>query len=87
MTSIEFGRLSDTNHRDAWPEDARDFTPWLFDNIGRLSEALNLDLEATDSEVAVDSFFADIVATETGTYHRILFVSVNRGYKSIGRVS
>ena len=61
---MEFARLSDTNPRDAWPDEARDFTPWLVDNIDRLSEALDLDLEATDSEVAVDSFSADIVATD-----------------------
>ena len=69
---MEFARLSDTNPRDAWPDEARDFTPWLVDNIDRLSEALDLDLEATDSEVAVDSFSADIVATDSGTGDRVL---------------
>ena len=72
MTSKEFARLSDTNPRDAWPDEARDFTPWLVDNIDRLSETLDLDLEATDSEVAVDSFSADIVATDSGTGDRVL---------------
>ena len=48
LTSTEFARLSDTNPRDAWPEEARDFTLWLVDNIDHLSEALDLDLEATD---------------------------------------
>ena len=72
MICMEFARLSDTNPRDAWPDEARDFTPWLVDNIDHLSEALDLDLEATDSEVAVDSFSADVVATDSRTGERVL---------------
>ena len=67
MTNKEFARLSDSGPRDAWRDEARDFTPWLVENIDYLSEALGLELEVTSSEVAVDSFSADIVATVVGT--------------------
>ena len=64
MTTTDFARLSDTELRNIWPDEARDFTPWLFENIHRLSEALGLELEATGMEVAVEQYSADIVATE-----------------------
>ena len=40
MTTTRFTQLSDAPIREAWPDEARDFTPWLFDHIDFLSEAL-----------------------------------------------
>lgn len=60
------------NIRTVWPNEARDFTPWLASQIGALSEALGLGetgLEVQDTEVPVGAYFADIVAkdmTQTG---------------------
>ena len=62
MTDIKFGRLSDLPLRDAWPNEARQFTPWLADNIDQLSEVIGVPLELTGTEVAVESFAADILA-------------------------
>ncbi|MDD9997295.1 MAG: hypothetical protein OXQ89_06075 [Rhodospirillaceae bacterium] len=89
MTSKEeFARLSDSDPRDAWRDEARDFTPWLVENIDYLSEALGLELEAISSEVAVDSFSADIVATVAGTNERVLIENQleNSDHRHLGQV-
>lgn len=72
MNDVPFSHLTDSPLRDAWPNEARDFTPWLVDNMDRLSEALGFPLEPTGMEVAVEQFSADIVATDLGTGDRVL---------------
>lgn len=62
MTDIQFGRLEDLPLRDAWKHEAHQFTPWLAENIDHLSEAIGIPLELTGTEVAVDTFSADILA-------------------------
>ena len=69
---MNFTRLLDAAPRDAWPDEARDFTPWLFDNIDFLSDAVGIELEATDRETAVDNFSADIMAKDVRTGDRVL---------------
>ena len=72
MTTTRFTRLSDAAVREAWPDEARDFTPWLFDNIGFLSEALGVELKAISTEAAVDQFSVDIIAEDSRTGGRVL---------------
>lgn len=62
MTDIEFGRLTDLPLREAWKHEAQDFTPWLADNIDHLSEAIGIPMELIDTEVAVETFSADVLA-------------------------
>jgi hypothetical protein len=57
-----FATLDDVPLQEAWGHEAHDFTPWLAENLGRLSEAIGIPLELTDTEVAVESFSADILA-------------------------
>ena len=72
MKATHFARLPDTSLREAWQDAARDFTTWLSDNIDYLSEVLGFELEATETEVAVDTFSADIIGTEARTGTRVL---------------
>lgn len=58
--------------RNAWPHEAHDFTPWLANNLGRLSSELSLELELEGQEVDVGSFRADIVARVSQTDDRVL---------------
>ena len=60
--TVTFGRLSDLSPRDAWAHEAHTFTPWLAENIDQLSDAVGIPLELTGTEMAVDTFSADIVA-------------------------
>lgn len=62
MTEIKFGRLQDLPLREAWKHEALQFTPWLAENIDHLSETIGIPLELTGTEVAVESFSADILA-------------------------
>jgi hypothetical protein len=57
-----FGTLVDLPPREAWSHEALDFTPWLAANVHLLAQAIGIPLELTDTEVAVDTFAADILA-------------------------
>ena len=57
-----FGTLDYVDVRQAWSSEPQGFTPWLSENIGRLGQALKLNLEHTGSEVRVTRFAADILA-------------------------
>jgi hypothetical protein len=57
-----FGRLVDVPARQAWAHEALGFTPWLADNLDRLSEAIGIPLELTGREVGVGRYSADIIA-------------------------
>ena len=59
----QFSTLKAVNLRKAWEHEAHDFTPWLADNLDRLSEELGVErLELEGTEVQVGPFRADIVA-------------------------
>jgi hypothetical protein len=60
----ELGTLKRIEAREVWRDEARDFTPWLKDNIGVLGEALGMDLDLVDSEVAVGPFSCDLMAKD-----------------------
>ena len=59
---VEFGNLENVDLRTAWPHEANDFTPWLAENLERLSQVIGIPMEAEDTEVAVGQFAADILA-------------------------
>jgi hypothetical protein len=64
---MEFGILKTVSARRKWTNEARDFTPWLANNISELNKALGLELEIENTEVAVGPYAADILAKDTGT--------------------
>jgi hypothetical protein len=63
MNSPAFARLVDIAPRAAWSHEAYAFTPWLADNLERLSEAIGIPLELTGREVGVGRYSADILAS------------------------
>lgn len=58
-----FSRLADVPPREAWAHEAHAFTPWLADNLDRLSEAIGVPLELSGREVGVGRYSADLLAT------------------------
>ncbi len=60
----ELGQLVDVDVREIWPQEGRDFTPWLAENLDLLGEALGLRLELEGTELAVEGFAADILARD-----------------------
>jgi hypothetical protein len=67
--SNDLGALHKVNLRTYWQNEAYDFTPWLAaeENISMLSEALGIDLEVENTEVAAGPYSADILARDTIT--------------------
>ena len=62
MHSEDLGRLDRVDVRKAFPNEAHNFTPWLADNLSRLSSGLGIELELEGTEVYVGPYRADIVA-------------------------
>lgn len=62
MTSI--GTLEPVDLREAWPDEARDFTHWLASRAGldSLQSVLGVDLELVGKEISVGTFSVDVVA-------------------------
>ena len=60
---MDFSELREVELREAWPDEAADFTPWLEDNLQRLSRVIGMPLEPDHSQVSVDGFTADVLAT------------------------
>ena len=50
------------NVREVWAHETSDFTPWLSENLDRLSARLGINLELEGTEVQVGRYRADIVA-------------------------
>ena len=60
---MDFSELRDIELHEAWPNESSDFTPWLEDNLQRLSRVIGIAIEPNDSQVAVEGFSADILGT------------------------
>ena len=69
---MQFGKIKNLSLRDIWPNEAKDFTPWLANNIGALGEALGMELELKDMEAAVGDFSLDLLAKDLGTGHTVI---------------
>ncbi len=66
VTAVPLGRLEKIRVRDAWPDEARNFTPWLAsEGIEILNEELGVDLKVLKCEYAVGRYSLDILAAET----------------------
>src|SRR5688572_1429448 len=64
---MELGTLKVVTARQKWVNEARDFTPWLAENISELNKAIGLELEIENMEVQCGPYSADILARDTGT--------------------
>ena len=70
--SVELGNLKTVEIRNLWKSEPGDFTPWLAENIERLSKILGKDLEVIKIEYAVGDFSADIVANDLSTSRTVV---------------
>ncbi len=68
----DLGTLKEVSLREAWSHEAHSFTPWLADNLDRLSTAIGIPLELEGQEVSVESFSADILARNPQNDTRVL---------------
>ena len=87
MTSA-IDRLQPVALRDVWQDEARDFTPWLADNLDSLSEALGVDLEHEGTEVRVGPFSADLLLRDASTGKRVVVENMmaNTNHDHLGKL-
>lgn len=55
------------NLRKAWPNEAKDFTPWLASHLEYIGNILEMDLELVEKESKVGGYSADILAKVADT--------------------
>ena len=64
---MKFGDLKKLSLREIWPNETKDFTPWLAKSIESLGEVLGMELELAQQEADVGDFSLDLLATEIGS--------------------
>jgi hypothetical protein len=67
-----FGELKILDPHLLWPNEAREFTPWLAANISHLGDALGIELEVIATEADVGAFSLDILAKDLGTGRQVV---------------
>lgn len=60
----EIGEISRLSLSDIWQHEERDFTPWLCENIDKLSSVVGFAISNPENEHLTDNFRVDIVATK-----------------------
>jgi hypothetical protein len=64
---VTLGEVKRVDARTIWAHEEHDFTPWLYEHLDKLGEALGLELEAEEREGDVGDFSVDIVARDLST--------------------
>ena len=68
----DFGTLERVDLRTAWANEAKQFTPWVAENLEILGDTINLSLQLEQIEKPVGSFSADILCLDTLTSKLVL---------------
>lgn len=64
--------LTGVDLRQAWANEASQFTPWVAENLNLLGDAIGLSLELEQTEKPVGSFSADVLCRDTLTSRLVL---------------
>ena len=72
MTNQSLAKMERVALREVWPDEARDFTPWLAEHIAELGDALGFSLETVEPESRVGRRSLDILARDTSSGHTVI---------------
>lgn len=74
MIKTHLGNLETVNLRTIFPSEASDFTPWLAmeENLSKLGETLDIELELESQEKNVGPFRADILCKDINSQNWVL---------------
>jgi len=67
VSRVQLGTIITLEPRVVWPNEERDFTPWLAENIDQLSAVIGLPLRVEQIEARVGDFELDIQAQDENT--------------------
>lgn len=85
---MSLGSITSVSVREIWPGEATNFTPWLADNIEKISQELGLEIEVVATEAAAGSFSIDIIGKEIST-NKIVVIENQFGstdHKHLGQI-
>ena len=68
----ELGKVERVDVKEIWPNEARNFTPWLAGHLDLLGDALGMELDLVQQEAGVGKFFLDILARERITGEKVV---------------
>ena len=71
-TTLDLGTIEKVDIREVWPTEDGHFTPWLAENLGKLGEILDLELEKQETEAPVGGYRLDILATDIGSNRHVV---------------
>lgn len=85
---LEFGTVNKVNIREIWKNEEYDFTPWLAENLDKLSKVLGFELELVDIEAPVEACFLDILAKDTSSNKYVIIENQygNTDHKHLGQL-
>ena len=72
MNAEEIAELTPVSIRKVWPDEAKNFTPWLAKNATLLGEALSMNLRHEKTEAAVGRYSADLVFVDEDDGARVV---------------
>ena len=77
--AMELGQLTrEADLRKVWPNEAKDFTPWLANNIDLLCEILDLNIAIEGQEGDVGPFSVDLYGKATQSGREVVVVIENQ---------
>ena len=83
-----FGKLKKVNIREIWNSEDKQFTPWLAENLDKLSDVLGIQLELLEKEAEVGDFNLDILAKDVGINKNVIIENQfgNTDHKHLGQL-
>lgn len=67
MPARPLGQLIDVDPREVWENEEKDFTPWVAENVDRLTEAIGIQFTVEQTEKRVGSYELDIFGRVDGS--------------------